>query len=626
MAINVGFGFFLVFSILALSSPLAGAVTAAPEAVAPETQKAAVSSAVTWLMQTSQNPDGGFGIDFGTGQLQSSAGTTLDAMLAIAASGESPAAVYSGNEASATDYLLANMDALTNYASFSGGGAGKAVLALVAANQNPRAFGGTDWVAYLAGQLSPSGTYNTLDAYNQSLAMMAILAVHELLPAAAVDWLKDAQDADGSWDDGFGTDSCSDATAMAIMALLAADMPVSDPVVVDALAFLADTQLESGGWEYGPGYGENANSTALVIQALSAAGEDFYSGSGDWAVDGRSPLAILLDWQSESGAFTADFGQGPADNLFATLQAIPGATGKPFPLAGRYEANQRALLCLAELQDETSGGWEQFGGFGVNAAGTSRAVEAIRAAGGDPQGVQWTPGAVSAVDALAAQTPSYLAGGRGGRAGIVSQGVVAAGPPYTPLNFAGINLPEAIDGHLAPEGDYADTAFGYSSQSEAMLGLLTAGARVDDTAVALLLNAQKDGDWGSPDGNGIVLNVLGRLGIAVPAAITNLQQTQQEDAGWGYGLPADPSATSEIVQGLVQSGQNPFGPAWSMVIDGRLTNAADTIMNQQLPNGCWPNRYAAGDDPFGTTDAMVMLAQQVSWQSGQIMLPIIVGP
>lgn len=612
----------LLAGALYLSPSATGTVVAAPHTITPAAQKTAVARSVSWLMSTQQNADGGFGSNFATSEPQSTISTTLDAILAVAAAGENPGAPYAGRDETAVDYLLANTSDMAAFADPSGGSAGKIVMALAAANQNPRDFGGIDWVALLVDQLDPDGTYNTQDAFNQSLALLGLTAVNEPVPPQALAWLKDKQAADGSWDDGFGTLANSDTTALAIMALLAGGTPQGDATVADALAFLQDTQLPSGGWEYGPGYGENANSIALVVQALSTAGEDFSSTDSLWAKDGVAPLAALLSWQSAEGAFQADFGQGPADNLFATVQAVPGATGRPYPLPSRFEVNRQALVCLAALQDVDSGGWEQFAGFGVNAAGTARAIEAIRAAGGDPQAALWQPGSVSALDALAAQAPGYIAGGRGGRPGIVAQGVAAAGAPYDASDFAGLDLPTEIAANLEEDGTYDDTSFGYSAHAEAILGLLASGARVDPTAVTLLLNGAQEGDWGGPDGNGIALNSLGRLGVSMPAGIANLRQTQQEDAGWGFGVPASPSSTSEVVQGLVQQGENPFGPGWSVVVDGRLTNAADTIMAQQQENGCWPNLFGPGDDPFGTTDAMVLLGQKVSWPFHVIYLPL----
>jgi hypothetical protein len=153
--------------------------------------------------------------------------------------------------------------------------------------------------------------------------------------------------------------------------------------------------------------------------------------------------------------------------------------------------------------------------------------------------------------------------------------------------------------------------------------LLAAGEQVDPSAVEYLMEFQVDGDWGAPDGNGLSLNVLGRLGIRVPEAIDRLRETQESDGGWGFGVPADPSSSSEIVQGLIQSDENPFSPVWSKVINGRISSAADTVMRQQDESGCWSNPWVQGDDPFATTDAIMLLVQEPEWATQQAYLPII---
>jgi hypothetical protein len=453
-------------------------------------------------------------------------------------------------------------------------------------------------------------------------------AVGASIPTKALEWLELKQSEDGSWDDGFGTPQNSDATAVAVMALLAGGREPVSPSVTKALNFLAGSQLDSGGWEYGTGFGENANSTALVLQALGAAGEDFYTSDGDWSKSGVSPLEALLDWQNATGAFQADFGQGRFDNFYATVQAIPAVTGKPYPLPSRYQAVEDGLTCLLSLQDSESGGWEQFAGVGVNAGGSSRAIEAIAASGNDPQSAKWFKGGFGAVVAMEDGTDAYLAAGKGGRAGIVTQGVVAAGDPYDFKDFAGRDLPEVIEGFLNEDGEYDDTAFGISSQVEAMLGLLTAGVEPDASAVDFLINAQADGDWGSADQNGIALNVLGRMGETVPKALDNLKSTQQLDGGWGFApSPSNPSSTSEVVQGLVKQGENPFSPMWSQINDGKLNSPADLVMAQQQANGCWPNYDATLDDPYSTTDAIILLDQLLVFEPFYTQwMPVISNP
>lgn len=605
--------------------------TAAADIPFPD-QRAAADAAINWLVVTHQNDDGGYSnFSAGANQAPSGVAGTMDAILAIAAAGHNPAANYPGKSANPLTYLQDNPAAVAAYAASGGGPAGKVVLGLTAVNQNPRDFIGYNFVISLTSQLSPTGQYNAVTAFEQSLALLALTAVREAAPLSAAQWLKDQQAANGSWDDGYGTDSNPDATAMAIMALVGQGEPLAGTVLSAAAAFLADAQLPTGGWEYGLGLGANANSTALAIQALSALGEDFYTVGGPWDQGGNTPLAALLALQNSTGAFQSDFGFGPFDDFFATTQAVAGAVGRPYPLPARYEAATQAIACLATLQDPATGGWEQFAGFGVNAAGTSRAIEAIRAFGGDPQSAAWTPGGVNAVKALEDLTPAYLAGGRGGRVGIVMQGVVAGGAPYTVANFAGYNLPISVTAYLSPTGEYDSTAFGPAAHNEAMLGLITAGYDPDPTAVAWLQNAAVNGSWGGGDSDGISLNVLGRLGAVGPkGAFSNLRRTQQADGGWGFGGPSSPNSTSEVVEGLVQNGDNPFAPAWSVIVSGTLQNPADAIIQQQAANGCWPNLYGPGDDPYATTDAILLLmvdppwAERPSYLEYALFLPLVV--
>lgn len=588
-------------------------------------QASSAQAAVHWLVREFQNDDGGYAsLSTGANEAPSTIPGTLDAMLSIAATGNNPAARFPDQESTPMTYLADHADALLAFASVNGGQAGKVVLALSAAAVDPRQFEGHNFVDILTDFQEPSGSYGVGDAFKQGVAILALASVGEPVPDAALSWLTDQQAADGSWDDGFGTTSNPDATAVAIMALRAAGRPLNDASIEAARDFLADAQQESG-WEYGPGFGPNPNSTALVIQALSALGEDWYSGSGKWVSGGQSPLQALLAFQSASGAFQSDFGQGPFDDAYATVQAIPAVTGRPWPLPARFEAARRGLACLDDLQDSGSGGWPAFAGGPVDAAGTSRAIQAIVAAGNDPRSPRWTTSAgQDSVEALEALTPPYLGAGSGGRVGIVMQGVVAAGPPQTVDDFAGMDLPALLNSHLSATGEYDSTAFGIFAHAEAMLGLLAADEAVAPSAVDVLLAARQDGGWGEADATGIALQVLSRLDRGARAGTLNqLRATQTVGGGWGFGGTFNPSASSEVIQGLVAVGQNPFGPGWSQVVDGRLTNAADGVMAQQTANGCWPDAFGGGDDPYSTTDAILLLTSQPQWGFSYASLPTV---
>ena len=111
-----------------------------------------------------------------------------------------------------------------------GGQAGKIVLALDAAGVDPTDFAGHDYTADLAAHLGDDGAYAG-DPFKQALAILGLVAAGQGVPEAAVAWLEGSQGAGGSWDDGFGTLDNADATAMAVMALLAAGRSAEDMLI-----------------------------------------------------------------------------------------------------------------------------------------------------------------------------------------------------------------------------------------------------------------------------------------------------------------------------------------------------------------------------------------------------------
>lgn len=289
----------------------------------------AAQRAADWLVSAHQNEDGGYSaFSAGAGQAPSDPAGTIDALLALAATGHTAAPLA---------YLEENAATVSTYATGDPGAAGKLLLALTAAGVpagEAANFSGTDLPLSITGHLSPTGQLGNSTPYNQALALLGLAAVNETPPAEAVQWLRDQQEPAGSWEDGFGTSGNPDATAAAIMALLASGVPADDPAIVAARDFLAEVQ-QPGGWEYGPGFGPNANTTALVVQALAALGEDFESADGPWAVDGQSPLDALLAWQDEGGAFTMVFSDPPpVPDFFTTAQALPAAAGLAYPFSG----------------------------------------------------------------------------------------------------------------------------------------------------------------------------------------------------------------------------------------------------------------------------------------------------
>jgi hypothetical protein len=189
-------------------------------------------------------------------------------------------------------------------------------------------------------------------------------------------------------------------------------------------------------------------------------------------------------------------------------------------------------------------------------------------------------------------------------------------------DFVGFNLPISITSYLSPTGEYDHTNFDPFAHGEALLGLLSAGEM--PAPVAISYTSQLNFGSLGADSAGIVLNALAQAGVKAPSAVARLAETQLATAGWGYGGAANANSSAEAAQGLVAAGQNPFAPSWSKVVSGTLVNAADAIIAQQQPDGCWPNLFGPGNDPFVVTDAIILLSLEPQWVQTAVYLPLIV--
>lgn len=296
----------------------AAALATVPFALVSAQSSASIERAVAYI-RTTQQPDGGFG-GFGAGQ-------TFDAILAIRAAGIDPNTVTTAGKSPA-DFLRANAAAQSSPAA-----AAKAALAARALGIPPRDVAGTDLVAAIAaGYNAGTGQYGA-DPFSQSLAMLGLACTGNSVPSGAVLALRNARTPEGGW--GFEGANDPDTTALAVQALIAAGVPVTDAAVVDALGLLADLQGLDGGWGFDPS-ASNANSTAFVIQALIAAGRN----PALFVKNGNTPGGFLASQQQEDGSF-AGF-----DPAFATNQVVPA-------LAGRTFCNAADTSILAQPQPTT---------------------------------------------------------------------------------------------------------------------------------------------------------------------------------------------------------------------------------------------------------------------------------
>jgi hypothetical protein len=211
----------------------------------------------------------------------------------------------------------------------------KVAMAAVARGRNPRSFGGLNLIRAITRTEGGNGHYGDAAVFDQALAMLAVRAAGGSPSSAARSWLAAAQCGDGGWqydepsrpgDDAhcFDADapapgdfftSDSNTTSLAIQVLR------SGPRVDAALSFLPTLRDGSSGWGYSQCCtSTDINSTSLAIQAYVAAGEPVPDGA----------VSVLRTSQLRCRAWP--FQPGGAADVGATIGAIPGLLGQPFPV------------------------------------------------------------------------------------------------------------------------------------------------------------------------------------------------------------------------------------------------------------------------------------------------------
>jgi len=222
--------------------------------------------------------------------------TSAWAVMAIAAAGEDPDSWTNGGD-SIVDYLRDNIDHLdankaTDWERF--------ILAVVAAGENPRDFGGVDCVAtlldfYDGTQIGDDGMLN--DDFWGILALTSIGETQGVQNSK--NFIINNQKSDGGWGWIVGDVSDADNTAAAISALLAAGQSSSSQVITDALAYLKSQQQNDGG--FSSEGSTNAGVDTWAISAIADAGQS--PVADEWRKSGNNAVGHLLSLQDTDGAF-----------------------------------------------------------------------------------------------------------------------------------------------------------------------------------------------------------------------------------------------------------------------------------------------------------------------------------
>jgi prenyltransferase beta subunit len=247
---------------------------------------------------------------------------------------------------------------------------------------------------------------------------------------AAVDYLKDQQNADGGFGSGFSPDSTISSTADALLAIVAAggDVAAFDQGGNTPQTYLADHAASAG----------TAGDLAKLIMAAVAAGQNPREFGGVDSVaklegmagaDGRiggakdtfvshvlavlslasarrpipaAALALIEAGQQENGGWAWDGSASTAADTNTTAFAVQALVAAGDPPDG--EAVTKALAYYRGIQNE-DGGWPYQNpsdyGTATDANSTAVTIQALIAAGQDPAGSEWTtPGGGSPLAAL----------------------------------------------------------------------------------------------------------------------------------------------------------------------------------------------------------------------------------
>lgn len=312
--------------VLACSVGAAMALAALPAGAATDTKKARAAVGYIVRQQSKSGAVKGF----------STIGTTSDAVVAMVAAKRGKRDI---NEA--LNFLARKTKA--GKLPDDAGVYGKVIMAVVAGDRDPRAFGGgTNLVKKLRATEQPDGSLGDgVQVFSHALGVLGLRAARVSLSEESVRWLVDAQCGNGGWafdkpsapedddncksgdDDFVGADS--NTTAVAVMALEAAGESAS----VDPFPYLRTVRDDDKrGWGYDQSFAvTDTNSTSLVIQAYLAAGRNVPRG-GMKALRGLQPKLCGRN----GGGFRFVYGKDQPVDVGATVAAVPALMKEPFPL------------------------------------------------------------------------------------------------------------------------------------------------------------------------------------------------------------------------------------------------------------------------------------------------------
>ena len=579
--------------------------------------------ALDWLA-AQQGADGGYG----------DVATTLVVLRALGDGGRSAADWRPPGGPSILDYLRPRVAAYADRDTVS---AAQAIVALVAAGEDPATFAGAGLVRRLQAHFDPtSGLYEGRfgTGLDQAWALLALAAVHEPLPPTAVARLASAQGSSGGWAPSDGAPSDVETTVLADAALIAAGEDPNGLRLSVATSFISRAEDSFGGISRSStcGCAPDAISTARAVPAILLLGYDPY-GEGWYRPYGAPPQWLARAQRADGALALAPNG---AADVRATAYAVTAWLGRPLVPLGRGAALSAGLGWLRRQQRAD-------GGFGVagdvsDADLTVDVLYALAAAGEDARTWHARTGATP-LDYLAARPLPTTAT----ETARLILAVQAHGSD--PQAFGGNNLAQ----HLASFLDISQGVYGQTTldQAWALLALAAIRTPPPPKAVDVLIQLQaSDGGWGPRLGvaSDTPTTALALLALAASDAAYTvrgrarayLDARQLPFGGFG-GMAGETAmsarATAAALQALTALGDNPRQAPWIQHAAPPLGSALpshnpiEALLGLQDASGAFhPQQDFAEVDAFATAQALVALAgraQPVRGQTLRVFLPLV---
>ncbi len=193
------------------------------------------------------------------------------------------------------------------------------IIALTTLRENPRTFAGVDAVQLLKNQIKSNQIGDPQLLNDDIFGLLAFRAAGESPPTAVVSGFISEQNNDGGWGIYKKSQSSSDMTAVALMAL--APYGLDEEVEEKGLSYIHARQNSDGG--FGVSSGDSTiGSTAWVSWMITSLGQPL----SQWTVSGKTPRDYLVATQQSNGSWQS--------SPLLTSYVLIALAGQAFPWRG----------------------------------------------------------------------------------------------------------------------------------------------------------------------------------------------------------------------------------------------------------------------------------------------------